>query len=132
MENCLFCKFVKGEIPCAKVYESDKAIAFLDINPINPGHILVILKKHVDYIFDLEDKDYKELFLEAKKVAKAIKFALGPKRVGVAVEGFGVPHAHIHLVPINRGYELNPNNAKPMDNKELEKIAEKIRKGFGK
>jgi len=130
MANCFFCKFVKNEIPCAKVYESDKAIAFLDINPINPGHTLVILKKHADYIFDLEDKDYKDLFLEAKKVAKALKKALNPKRVGIAVEGFGVPHAHIHLVPINRGYELNPNNAKPMAKEELEKIAEKIRKGF--
>jgi histidine triad (HIT) family protein len=102
----------------------------LDINPINPGHVLVIPKKHVDYLFDLEDKDYTALFLEAKKVAKGIKSALGPKRVGVAVEGFGVPHAHIHLVPINKGYELNPNNAKPMDKEELKKIGEKIRKGF--
>jgi len=130
MENCIFCKFIKGEIPCEKVYESKTALAFLDINPINPGHTLVIPKKHVDYLFDLDDKDYKDLFLEAKKVAKAIKSALGPKRVGVAVEGFGVPHAHIHLVPINKGYELDPNRAKPMGKEELKKIGEKIRKGF--
>ncbi len=129
-DGCVFCKIIKGEIPCAKIYENKTCIVFLDLNPINPGHTLVIPKKHVDYIFDLEDKDYSELFLNAKKVAKVIKATLKPKKVGIAVEGFGVPHAHIHLIPLNDWYDLNPHNAKPMAKEELAKIAEKIKKGF--
>jgi histidine triad (HIT) family protein len=123
MENCIFCKIVKGEIPSVRVWEDDKYLTIMDVNPINPGHVLLIPKSHEEYIFDLEDKNYSDLMIEAKKIAKKIKEKLNPKRVGMAIEGFGVPHIHIHLVPINHGNELNPENAKPSTQKELEEIA---------
>ncbi|MEX2017172.1 MAG: HIT family protein [Candidatus Pacearchaeota archaeon] len=127
-ENCVFCRIVQGEIPAEKIWEDEKHFAFLDLNPINPGHTLLLPKKHTDYIFDLNDKEYQELMLNAKKIAKILKEKLLPKRVGIAVEGFGVSHVHIHLVPLNKGNELNPERAKNMDSKELKKIADKIRR----
>ncbi len=127
-DNCIFCKIAKGEIPSVKIFENDKYLAFLDMNPINPGHTLVIPKKHSDYVFDLEEKEYSELMLTAKKIAEKIKNGLKPKRVGLVVEGFLIPHVHIHLVPINHPNELNPERAKPMNKEELNKIAEKIKK----
>ena len=117
---------VNGEIPIFKIWEDEKYLAFLDNNPVKPGHTLLIPKKHTDYIFDLSDDEYCELMLTAKKVAKLLKSKLHPKRVGIAVEGFGVSHVHVHLVPIDKGYELNPSNAKPAVKGELEEIAKKI------
>ena len=127
-ENCIFCKIINGEIPSIKIWEDEKHLAILDVNPINPGHTLVLLKKHEDYIFDLDDKEYQSLMLAVKKIAKIIKSKLNPKRVGIAVEGFLVPHVHVHLVPINHGNELNPERAKPSSREELEKIAMEIKK----
>ena len=126
--DCIFCKIIKGEIPAVKLWEDEKFFVFLDKSPINPGHTLVLPKKHTDYIFDLNDKEYTELMLKAKEVAKILKKKLNPKRVGMAVEGFFVPHVHIHLVPENRGNELNPERAINMEVKELNKLAEKITK----
>ncbi|VVB83116.1 HIT domain protein [uncultured archaeon] len=126
--DCIFCKIIKGEIPAVKLWEDEKYFVFLDKSPINPGHTLVLPKKHTDYIFDLNDKEYTELMLKAKEIAKILKKKLNPKRVGMAVEGFFVPHVHIHLVPENRGNELNPERAMNMDVKELNKLAEKITK----
>jgi len=126
--DCVFCKIVEGNIPSVKVWEDEKHLAILDVNPINPGHTLVLLKRHIDYIFDLEDKEYQNLMLAVKKIAKIIKSKLKPKRVGIAVEGFLIPHVHVHLVPINRGNELNPERAKPSSKEELERIAREIRK----
>jgi histidine triad (HIT) family protein len=100
----------------------------LDASPINPGHTLVIPKKHANYIFNLKNKEYKELMLKSKEVAKVLKKKLNPKRVGMAVEGFGVPHVHVHLVPENNGNELNPERAKPMLPNELKKMIDKITK----
>jgi len=128
--NCVFCKIVEGKIPSVKIFEDENFLAFLDVNPINPGHTLVIPKKHSDYLFDLNDEDYKKLMLTAKKIAKIIKDKLKPKRVGLAVEGFFVPHVHVHLVPLNKGNELNPERAKSSAKEELEKIAKKIRDNF--
>ena len=125
-KNCIFCGIIKGKIPSVKIFEDKNFLAFLDMNPINPGHTLVIPKKHLDYIFDLSDKEYKELMLTAKKIAEILKKKLKPRRVGLAVEGFFVPHAHVHLVPLNKGNELNPNRAKPCDKEKLEKISKKI------
>lgn len=126
MENCIFCKIVKGEIPCVKIWEDEKHLAFLDLSPINPGHTLVIPKKHTDYIFDLEDEEYKDLMLQAKKLAKKLNTSLNPKRIGVIVEGFAIAHVHLHLVPINNGGELNPEKATHPPLEELEKIAKII------
>ena len=126
MEDCIFCKIIRGEIPCVKIWEDEKYFAFLDQGQINPGHTLLIPKEHNDYLFDLEDEKYSELLLKGKNIAKILKSKLKPKRVGLAVEGFGVPHVHIHLVPINHGNELNPERATHPKIEELKKVAEKI------
>jgi len=126
--DCIFCKIVSGEISSVKIWEDEKHLAILDVNPINPGHTLVLLKRHVDYIFDLDDREYQNLMLVVKKIAKIIKSKLKPKRVGMAVEGFLIPHVHVHLVPINKGNELNPERAKPSNKNELERIAMEIRR----
>ncbi len=103
----IFSKIVKGDIPSYKVAEDENYLAFLDINPLENGHTLVIPKKEIDYIFDLDDELYKGLFAFAKKVAKGIEKAIPCKRIGVAVIGLEVPHAHIHLVPINGIYDID-------------------------
>ena len=126
--NCIFCKIVKGEIPAVKIFEDEKHFAFLDMNPINSGHTLLIPKKHIEYLFDLSDDEYSELMLKAKHLAKLLKNKLESKRIGIAVEGFFIPHAHIHIVPLNKGNELNPERAKSMNKDELNKLAKKILK----
>ncbi len=126
MTNCVFCKIVNGKIPAVKVWEDEKHIAILDMNPINSGHTLLIPKKHTDYIFDLKDKEYSELMLKAKEIAKLLKEKLNPKRIGIIVEGFGVSHVHVHLVPINFPDEIC-NKRKPIETEELNKIAERIK-----
>ena len=123
----LFTKIIAGEIPCAKVYEDDQCLSFLDIRPINPGHALVIPKQEVDYIFDVEDELLQHLMVVAKKVAKAIEANVECKKVGVIVAGLEVPHAHIHLVPINGIGDINFANAKPATPEELNALADKIR-----
>ena len=97
----IFSRIVAGEIPSYKVAEDDRHYAFLDINPLNPGHTLVIPKKEVDYILDLDDNDYAALQLFAKRVAKAVQKSVPCKRIAFGVIGLEVPHAHIHVVPIN-------------------------------
>ena len=126
--DCIFCKILKGEIPAVKIWEDEKHFAFLDMSPINLGHTLLIPKKHTEYLFDLNDEEYKELMLKAKFLAKLLKNKLKSKRIGLIVEGFLIPHAHIHLVPLNKGGELSFEKAKPMSKEELKKIAEKILK----
>lgn len=127
MTDCIFCKIAKGEIPSTKLWEDERFFAFLDINPINPGHALVIPKKHEDNVFDLDEETYSGLFLTAKRLSEPIQKAVGSKRVGVIIEGFLVHHAHVHLVPINSGNELDPSRAKKASPEELEEIARKVR-----
>jgi histidine triad (HIT) family protein len=123
----IFTKIIRGEIPCYKVAESDKYFAFLDINPLMAGHTLVVPKIETDYIFDLGDDDFSGLMLFAKKVALGIEKAIPCARIGVAVVGLEVPHAHIHLVPINTMADLNFRNPKlKMTPEEFEKIALRI------
>ncbi|MBR4787216.1 MAG: HIT family protein [Bacteroidales bacterium] len=107
MEDTIFTKIVKGEIPCYKIAENDKFFAFLDISPIAKGHTLVITKLQNDYIFDLPDDLLGEMMVFAKKVAVGIREAIPCNRIGVAVIGIDVPHNHIHLVPINGVGDLN-------------------------
>lgn len=123
----LFTRMVQGEIPCHKILEDEQYLAFLDIRPINPGHTLVIPKKEIDYLFDLDDELLSGLFIFAKKAAKMIRQAVPCKKVGVMVAGIEVPHAHVHLVPIFEIGDLNFAKAKPASTEELAKIAEKIR-----
>lgn len=103
----IFSRIVAGEIPSYKVAEDDRHYAFLDISPVAEGHTLVIPKREVDYIFDLTDGEYADLQLFAKRVAESMKRVLPCKRIGVAVMGMEVPHAHIHLVPLNSEGDLN-------------------------
>lgn len=103
----IFSRIVAGEIPCHKVAENEAYLAFLDINPRAEGHTLVIPKQEVDYIFDLQENHYEGLWTFAQRVAKALEQAVPCQRVGVAVIGLEVPHAHIHLIPINRVGDIN-------------------------
>lgn len=103
----IFSRIVNGEIPCYKIAESEHYLAFLDINPLAKGHTLVIPKKETDYIFDVEDETLAGMMIFAKKVAKAIEAAVPCKRIGVTVIGLEVPHAHIHLIPINSLYDMD-------------------------
>jgi histidine triad (HIT) family protein len=127
----LFSKIVNGEIPSHKIAEDDKFFAFLDVFPLVPGHVLVVPKKETDYIFDIEDADLAEMMVFAKNVAKVLKQAMPCKRIGVAVIGLEVPHAHIHLVPMNSADDLNFTRTKlSPSQEELKQIAEKIRAKF--
>jgi len=99
--NSIFTKIIKGEIPSYKIAEDENYYAFLDINPLTKGHTLVVPKKEVDYIFDVDDQTLGGMMIFAKKVAKAIEKAVPCKRIGVTIIGLEVPHAHIHLIPIN-------------------------------
>lgn len=108
----IFSRIVAGEIPCYKIAENDKFFAFFDISPLVPGHTLVIPKKEEDYIFDISDADLAEMIVFAKKIAVAIKKAIPCRKVGVAVIGLEVPHAHIHLVPMQREGDLDFKNEK--------------------
>lgn len=126
--SSIFSKIVSGEIPSYKVAESIEFLAFLDVNPLAEGHVLVIPKKEVDYIFDLDDETYTGLQLFAKIVAEGLKEAIPCKRIGVAVIGLEVPHAHIHLIPMNRVDDLNFARPKLSFSKdEMNITAEKIR-----
>lgn len=125
--SSIFSKIAKGEIPCYKVAESDNYLAFLDINPISKGHTLVIPKEETDYIFDLESKVLSDLMLFAQKVAKGIDAAIPCKRVGIAVIGLEVPHAHIHLLPLNNESDLDFRKPKlKLSKEEMEAIAQNI------
>lgn len=128
--DCIFCKIINNDIDYFKVWENKKFLAFLDRMPINPGHILLIPKKHQEEIFDLEDNLYIEIFKIAKKISKPLKLVTKAKRIGIAVEGLGVPHAHIHLVPIYNGNELNPERAKKATEDELKQMQRNLSKSF--
>ena len=108
----IFSKIIAGEIPCYKVYEDDLTLAFLDINPVTRGHVLVIPKQETDYLFDLEDRLYAHLFPVVKKVSKAIESVVKCDRISVAVVGLEVPHAHVHLIPITEISDFSFSNPK--------------------
>lgn len=127
----IFTKIANGEIPSYKVAADDKHYAFLDISPVAPGHTLVIPRREVDYIFDLANQEYADLQLFAKRVAEAMKKALPCKRIGVAVMGLEVPHAHIHLIPINSEGDMDFRREKlKLEPKDMAEIAESIAKEF--
>jgi len=124
----IFSKIANGEIPCYKIAENDRFFAFLDINPITKGHTLVIPKVEEDYIFNLDDNTYNDLMLFSKKIAHAIEKAVACKRIGVAVIGLEVPHAHVHLIPINHESDMNFKNPKlKLSPEEMNEIASEIR-----
>ena len=131
MTMTIFSRIVKGEIPSYKCAENEKFYAFLDINPLQKGHTLVIPKREVDYIFDMEDEEIAEFQVFAKRVAIAIKKAFPYVKVGQAVLGLEVPHAHIHLVPMQSEKDMIFSNKKlELSKEEFEEIAERIRANF--
>lgn len=118
----IFTRIINGEIPCYKIAEDDRHIAFLDVNPVQPGHVLVVPKHEVSYIFDLDDDEYQSLTLFAKRVAEALKKAVPCKRVGVAVIGLEVPHAHIHLIPLTNEGDMDFGKKKTLPAEEMERL----------
>lgn len=129
----IFSRIIKGEIPCFKVAENDKFFAFLDINPVQWGHTLVVPKEEIDYIFDLSDRNIGEMMQFAKHVAEAIKKVVECRKVGVAVIGLEVPHAHIHLVPITHEGDLNfGHKFSDPDPTKMAQLAEAINSEYSK
>ena len=124
----IFTKIVKGEIPAYKIAEDENFLAFLDVFPLSKGHVLVIPKQEIDSIFDLSDESYTNLWLFAKKTAKALKRAMPCKRVGITVIGLEVPHAHIHLIPLQNVEDINFSKPKlKVEDAEMKGIAENIK-----
>ena len=126
----IFTKIINKEIPCYKVAETENCFAFLDINPNAEGHTLCIPKKEIDNIFDLDTELYNELMLFSKKVAKALKKAVQCERIAMSVIGLEVPHAHVHLIPINEMKDVTFINKKKFSETEFKKIADKIKSSF--
>jgi histidine triad (HIT) family protein len=127
----IFSKIISGEIPAYKLAENDKYLAFLDINPLAYGHTLVIPKKEIDYIFDIDDQELSGLIIFAKKVAKALEKAVPCKRIGVAVIGLEVPHAHVHLIPLNSMDDINFSLPKKSFPKEkMEALENTVKRHF--
>jgi histidine triad (HIT) family protein len=123
----IFTKIIKGEIPCYKIAEDESYFAFLDINPLKAGHTLVVPKKETDYLFDLDDDQLKGIIVFSKKVAAAIKAAFPCNRIGIAILGLDVPHAHIHLVPMDSMEDINFRKPKlKFTTEEFQAIAKKI------
>jgi histidine triad (HIT) family protein len=126
----IFTKIINKEIPCYKVAETENCIAFLDINPNAEGHTLCIPKKEIDNIFDLDTELYNELMVFSKKVAKALKKAISCERIAMSVIGLEVPHAHVHLIPINEMKDITFINKKTFSESEFRNIADKIKACF--
>ena len=127
----IFSKIISGDIPAYKVLENENFLAFLDIFPLAKGHVLVIPKKKTDYLFDIASDEYLELWRFAQKVAKAMDKVIDCKRIGVAVIGLEVPHAHIHLVPLNDVSDINFERPKlSFSEEEMDAVAQKIRKAL--
>lgn len=127
----IFSRIINGEIPCYKIAEDERFFAFLDINPVNWGHTLVVPRREEDYIFDLSDEELQAMMLFAKRVAKAMKEAMPCRKIGVAVLGLEVPHAHIHLVPLKNEGDMDFSNkiAEP-DPEKMKQIAAAISSKF--
>ncbi len=127
----IFSRIIAGEIPCYKIAEDDRFFAFLDINPVNWGHTLVVPKRETDYIFDIDDEELAAMAIFAKKVAKAIRKAIPCRKVGVTVLGLEVPHAHIHLVPLQNEGDMDfKHKISDPDPERMKKIAADVSAAF--
>lgn len=126
MENCIFCKIIKKEIPCTKVYEDKNFLAFLDIKPVSDGHLLIVPKKHIVWMQDADDETISEIFKLTKKLMLAIKKSLNCDYVQVSVVGNEVPHFHIHLIPRYHGDVFHNFQTKEYKDKESDEAAKKI------
>ena len=128
----IFTKIIEGEIPCYKIAETDRFFAFLDINPVAPGHTLVVPKREVSYLFDLSDEEYTALELFAKRVAEGLREAMPCKRIGEAVIGLEVPHAHIHLIPLNSERDMDFSHTLSLPGEQMASICARIREAVEK
>lgn len=124
---CVFCQILAGRLPSRTVYEDDAHVAFFPLEHINPGHLVLIPKRHTDYLFDLDPSAYQALWAAAARIAGPLREATGAKRVGVAVEGFSVPHVHVHVVPLYAFDDLNPSRARALDAAEADRLHGVIR-----
>lgn len=129
MNECIFCKVVKGDIPAFKVWEDENHLAFLDIFPIKEGHTMVIPKRHHPYIFEIPDSELQELTVASKKVAEILKKTFNPRtgKVGVVVYGLDVDHTHIHLIPLDKSGDLSFDNKTKAESRKLEETLNKIK-----
>ncbi len=130
-ENCPFCRISAGKLSAFKVWEDKHFLAFLDHKPITPGHTLLIPKEHYPYLFDMPEKRYGEMMTRLRRLAAPVRTAMSSKRVGVIVEGFGVDHCHVHIVPINGGDELTRRGVAGVTDDEFALVAKKIRAAIG-
>jgi len=130
MDDCLFCALVAGRIPARRVWEDADHVAFFPLKHIAPGHTLLIPKRHAEYVFAMDETAYGSLWAAARRIAPAIRAVTGAARVGVAVEGFSVPHVHVHLVPINALNDLNPEREQALPDAQADALAEHIRKAL--
>jgi histidine triad (HIT) family protein len=119
---CVFCQIIAGRVPARTVYEDADHIAFFPLEHINPGHLVLIPKRHTDYLFDLDSTAYQALWATTARIAGPLKDAMSAKRVGVAVEGFSVPHVHVHIVPLYAFDDLNPSRARALDATEADRL----------
>lgn len=126
----IFSRIIAGEIPCFRIAENEEFFSFLDVRPIQKGHVLVVPKQEIDYLFDLDDESYSRMFLFAKKVARAIESVVPCRKVGLAVVGLEVPHAHIHLVPLNEVGDLVFGKITEVPADEMERLAHQIHTAF--
>ena len=125
--SCVFCQIVAGRLPARTVFEDGDHIAFFPLEHINPGHVVLIPKQHTDYLFDLSPAAYERLWAAAARIAGPLREVTSAKRIGVAVEGFSVPHVHVHLVPLYAFDDLNPSRAKALDATEIDRLHGLIR-----
>lgn len=128
MSDSIFTKIIKGETPCHKIYEDDKTFAFLDIHPVRPGHVLVVPKKQIEFVWDLDDESYQAVMMTAKKVAQRLKAVLGVPYVGQQVIGVDVPHAHVHVIPFSTvdEFRTRPDMDAEPDHQALAEMARKL------
>lgn len=131
MDGCIFCALVEGRLPARRVWEDEAHVAFFPLKHIEPGHTLLVPKAHVDYVFEMDEPAYHALWEAAKRLAPAIRRVSGAKRVGIAVEGFSVPHVHVHLVPINALNDLNPAREQALPDAEADRLAALLRADLG-
>ena len=129
--HCIFCEIIAGRVPATIVFEDPDHLVFFPLEHINPGHLLLVPKHHVDYVFDMAMPAYHALWAAAARVARVLRSVTSAMRVGVAVEGFAVPHVHVHLVPVNAGDELNPTRATHLSETEANRLAGLLREAFG-
>ena len=125
--SSIFTKILRGELPCHKIDETDDCFAFLDINPNSKGHTLCVLKKEIDYIFDLSSEDYQKLMNFSRKIAIALKKSVNCKRIALSVVGLEVPHVHVHLIPLESMSDMNFDRSIKLDDNEFKSLVEKIK-----